>query len=179
MSVTSRWQPPVISCHQWPNCFVQRRDHNIVSWWDIPPQYENELKDALSRCVTPETVSWYFEPSQPQSIISGLKTNFSLSPSYSAHKSSNQKFSKIYKISPDTNLHKAKHTYTSIKHKIFEDLVPSVLPLFRNKNKKKHIRLGHTGIMDPSVDLSVPDFFGIKRGRMHKSNIYIFFFFLV
>ena len=34
-------------------------------------------------------VSWYFEPSRPQRIVSGLKTNFSLSPSYSAHKSSN------------------------------------------------------------------------------------------
>ena len=36
-------------------------------------------------------VSWYFEPSQQQRIISGLKTYFSMSPSYSAHKSSNQK----------------------------------------------------------------------------------------
>ena len=60
------------------------------------------------------------------------KTDFSLSPIYSARKSSNHKFYKNHKISPDTNLHK---TYTNIKHKIFEELVSSVLALF----KKKHI----------------------------------------
>ena len=40
-----------------------------------------------------ELVSWYFEPSQPQTIVLGLKTVFNLSPSFSAHKSSNHKFS--------------------------------------------------------------------------------------
>ena len=35
---------------------------------------------------------------------------------------------------------------------IFEELVPSVLPLL-----KKYIRLGHTGIVDHSGDLSIPD----------------------
>ena len=41
------------------------------------------------------------------------------------------------------------------KHRtqILEKLVPSVSPLL-----KKHIRLGHAGIMDHSVDLSIPDF---------------------
>ena len=34
-----------------------------------------------------ELVSWCFEPSQPQTITSGLNTNFNLSPSYSLHKS--------------------------------------------------------------------------------------------
>ena len=58
-------------------------------------------------------VSWYFEPSQPQRITSGLKANFNLSPSYSAHKSSNHKFSKNYKINPDTN--DIKHVYKNIK----------------------------------------------------------------
>ena len=48
-----------------------------------------------------------------------------------------------HKISHDTNLHK---TYTNIEHKIFEELVPSVSPLL-----KKHIRLGHAGIVDPYV----------------------------
>ena len=33
-----------------------------------------------------ELVSWCFEPSQPQRITSGLKTNFSLSPSYSLNR---------------------------------------------------------------------------------------------
>ena len=37
--------------------------------------------------VWSEWVSWCFESCQPQRIISGLKTNFSLSPSYSFHKS--------------------------------------------------------------------------------------------
>ena len=53
-----------------------------------------------------ELVSWYFKPSQPPRIPSGLKANFSLSSSYSAHKSSKHIVSKIYKISPDTNLYK-------------------------------------------------------------------------
>ena len=44
-------------------------------------------------------------------------------------------------------------TYTNIGHKFFEELVPSVSPLL-----KKHIRLGHAGIVDHSVDLSIPDF---------------------
>ena len=39
------------------------------------------------------------------------------------------------------------------RHKIFEELVPSVSPLL-----KKHIRLGHAGIVDHSVDFSIPDF---------------------
>ena len=53
-------------------------------------------------------MSWYLEPSQPQRIASGLKTNFSLSPDYSAHESSHHRSSKIDKISPDTNLYKTK-----------------------------------------------------------------------
>ena len=75
---------------------------------------------------------------------------FNLSPIYSARKSSNQKLSKKHKISPDTNPPKNK-TPTNIKHKIFEELVPLVLPLL-----KKHVRLGHTGIVDHSVNLPIP-----------------------
>ena len=45
-----------------------------------------------------------------------------------------------------------KKTYTNIEHKIFEELVPLVSPLL-----KKHIRLGHAGIVGHSVDLSIPD----------------------
>ena len=96
-------------------------------------------------------VSWYFEPSQPQRVTSWLKTMFTLSPIYSARKSSNNKLSINHKISHDTNLHKKK-THTNIGHKIFEELVPSVSPLL-----KKHIRLGHAGIVDHYVDLSIPD----------------------
>ena len=46
--------------------------------------------------------------------------------------------------------------YANVKHKIFEELVTSVLPLL--KKKKKHTSLGHAGIVDHSVDLSIPDF---------------------
>ena len=46
-----------------------------------------------------------------------------------------------------------KKTYTNIKHKTFEGLVPSVSPLLR-----KHIKLGHAGIVDHCVNLSIPDF---------------------
>ena len=60
---------------------------------------------------------------------------FTLSPIYSARKLPNRILSQNHKINPDTNLHK---TYTNIKHKMFEELVPSVSPLL-----KKHIRLGH------------------------------------
>ena len=35
-----------------------------------------------------QLLSWCFEPSQPQKITSGLNTYFTLSPSYSFHKSS-------------------------------------------------------------------------------------------
>ena len=76
---------------------------------------------------------------------------FNLSSIYSARKSSNDKLSINHKISHDTNLHKTKHTQTS--DKIFEELAPSVSPLLN-----KHIRLGHAGITDHSVDLSIPDF---------------------
>ena len=80
---------------------------------------------------------------------------FNLSPIYSARKSSNH-ISINHKISHDTNLHK---TYTNIEHKIFEELVPSVLPLL-----KKHIRLGHAGFKDHSVELSITRFFkSIKK----------------
>ena len=43
-------------------------------------------------------------------------------------------------------------TYTNIGHKIFEELVPSVSSLL-----KKHTRIGHAGIVDHYVDLSIPD----------------------
>ena len=80
---------------------------------------------------------------------------FNLSPIYSARKLSNHNLSKNHKISPDINLHKKK-TYTNIKDKIFEELVLSVSPLLRKK--QKNIGLGHAGIVDHSVDLSIPDF---------------------
>ena len=94
---------------------------------------------------------------------------FNLAPIYSAHKSSNHKLSINHKISHDTNLHK---TYTNNRQNFFEELVPSVSPLL-----KKHIRLGHAGIVDHSVDLSIPDFKNYIKKKKKKSlisNMYIF-----
>ena len=57
---------------------------------DFVPNLENKF---FSRCIRwhatlmHELVSWCFEPSQRQRITSGLNTNFTLSPSYSFHKS--------------------------------------------------------------------------------------------
>ena len=45
--------------------------------------WQNDQGPLRAAAVTLELVSWYLQPSQPQS---GLKTNFNLSPSYSAHK---------------------------------------------------------------------------------------------
>ena len=54
--------------------------------------------------------------------------------------------------------------YTNVTHQIFEELVPLVLPLL-----KKHIKLGHAGILDHSVDLSIPDKKVFKKG-MDRTN---------
>ena len=35
---------------------------------------------------------------------------------------------------------------------------------------KKHIRLGHAGIVDHSVDLSIPDFKKVLKNGMERSN---------
>ena len=75
-------------------------------------------------------VSGCFKPSQPQRIISGLKTNFKLSPSYSVHNSSNHKFSKIYKISPNTNYIKQNIQTQN------QTISPFRLTLFKKKKKK-------------------------------------------
>ena len=82
-----------------------------------------------------QLVNWYFEPSQPQMIkIRAKKTIFSLSPIYSARKSSNRKLSKNDKISYDTNLQK---THRNIKHKMFKELVPTVLPQLSKAHKTR------------------------------------------
>ena len=39
--------------------------------------------------------------------------------------------------------------------------------------KKKHIRLGHAGIMDYSVDLSIPDLKKYKKGMDRSNKKYI------
>ena len=46
------------------------------------------------------------------------------------------------------------HIYTNNKFSKKQSI--RYRPCFKKK-KKKHIRLGHTGIVDPSVDLSIPE----------------------
>ena len=104
--------------HGWPTQLCQQAYGTSEAFSDTKTIRNSQL------------VSWYFEPSQPQKIKSGLKTLFSQFPIYSAHKSSNHKLPKNHKISPDTNL---QITYTNIKHKIFEKSVPSVLPRVKKK----------------------------------------------
>ena len=60
-----------------------------------------------------------------------------------------------------TNLHKTEHTQTS-NTKFSKKLVPSVSPLL-----KKHIKLGHAGIVDHSVDLSIP---GLRKKKVIKKE---------
>ena len=102
-------------------------------------------------------VSWYFEPSQPQRITSELKQTsvcllFTL-------RSSKHKFPKNHKISPDTNLQKTNHTQTS-NTIFFKELVRPVSPPL-----KTHLRLGHAGNMDHSVNWSTTRF---KTNRWGK-----------
>ena len=62
---------------------------------------------------------------------------FNLPPIYPARKSSNYKLFINQKFCPDTNLHK---TYTNSEHKMFQELVPSVSPLFKKKTRKARTR---------------------------------------
>ena len=49
-------------------------------------QNEKKKKKNMVNRLVSYLVSWCFEPGQPQRITSGLKTNFSLSPSYTLNK---------------------------------------------------------------------------------------------
>ena len=71
---------------------------------------------------------------------------------HASHQTTN--YSKTTKLVLYTHLYKTKHTQTS-KTTFSRELVPPVSPLL-----KKHMRLGHAGIVDHSVDLSIPDFKG-------------------
>ena len=80
-----------------------------------------------------------------------------LSPIYSARKSSNQKLFKNHKIKLYTNLHKQnihKHRTQNFRR---------ISPFGITPVKKKHMKLGHTGIVNHSVDLSIPDFKEYKK----------------
>ena len=54
--------------------------------------------------------------------------------------------------------------FTNINHKIFKELVPSVL-----RPDKKHIRLGLVGIKDHSINLLIPDF-KKRNGQKQQKN---------
>ena len=60
----------------------------FLSWSDISVP-DSLWEGGMFECHVsyPQLVSRCFEPGQPQKITSGLNTNFSLSPSYSFHKS--------------------------------------------------------------------------------------------
>ena len=119
-----------------------------------------------------QIVSWYFQPSQPQRISSGLKTMSNLFPFfifffYPARKSSNHRLSRTTK-SVLTQMYR-KHTQTS--NIFFRRISPfGIAPV------KKHIRLGHAGIVGHSVDLSIPHFekkkvFKKKKKGMDRSKL--------
>ena len=88
---------------------------------------------------------------------------FNRSPIHYARKSSNHKLSKNHKISPDTNLQK---TYTNIKHTIFEEVVPSVLPLVKKKKKGTQT---HTQGLDTLVSWAIPSNYQHQVKKKKKS----------
>ena len=58
---------------------------------DLPSMSGPQAKAKKYFKISSYLASWCFEPSPPQRITSGLNTNFTLSPSYSFHKSSYHK----------------------------------------------------------------------------------------
>ena len=78
---------------------------------------------------------------------SGLQQGSNTFHMYYAHKSSNNKFSKTHKISPNTNLLKQNI------HKHQTQNFQRISPFGIDPVKKKHTRLGHAGIVDHSIDL--------------------------
>ena len=74
-------------------------------------------------------------------------------------------------MSPDTNLHKTKHTFTNIKTQHFRRIRPfDIAPVTKKKKIKKHIRLGRADIVDHSVDLLI----GPSRvQKLFVSKIYV------
>ena len=89
------------------------------------------------------------------------ETNFNLSPVYSVHTSSDYKFSKKNTESVPTQIYVKQNIH---KHQTRNFRRTSSFGIAPIKKKKKHIRLGHAGIVDHSVDLSIADFFKHKKG---------------
>ena len=79
----------------------------------------------------------------------------------------------IYQISPSTNMKQSIHPQTSDTN-FWSELVPSTLPLIK---KKKHVRLGHTGIVDHSIwfiDTKEKYKNGLDRNNVKKSKIILY-----
>ena len=87
--------------------------------YDIPVFLINERYALFRFFFLFKLVSRYFEPGQPQRIISGLKTNFSLSPTYLLHKSLYQKSSFFFFSNHNSNyIHNfGTQTHTHTKNK--------------------------------------------------------------
>ena len=105
-----------------------KQAHFLIGSHTMPEQH---IQSAHSDFV--ELVSWCFNPSQPHThtqIISGLKTNFDLPPSYSVYKPSQpQKI--ISGLKTNLNLSLSYSVYWSLNHK---SLLSLSLSLFLPSN---------------------------------------------
>ena len=111
--------------------------HSSNEEYSNVPTKQWQVQQCTNTAVT-RLFCWYFEPSQPQRITSGLKQTSICLPIYYAHKSSNHKFSKNHKISPNTNLHK-----TNV-HKHQTQNVRRIGPFCIAPNKKKKAHKART-----------------------------------
>ena len=78
-----------------------------IQLWPVPlPSFS-----ILMNCLSADTVSWCYEPSLPQQIISGLSTKFNPSPSYSFLKTLYHKSLFLKSLSKSSNKKPTQHTY--------------------------------------------------------------------
>ena len=116
-----------------------------------------------------QLVGWCFEHSQPQRITLGLETNvYLLAVLHKNHQTA--KFFKIHVISLDTISIKQNIQIHIYPTQIVKEIVNQISPSLKQTNKtktnkqtnKKHIRLEHAGIIDPSIwffDTRLQNFF--------------------
>ena len=117
------WPTPGLKGRTFKLCVLIRWDNNLC------------VRSSSLRSVN-LFVSWYFEPSQPQRITSGLKQT-SICLSFTLHTSQQTTNSLKTTISPNTTLHMTEHTQ-NVKHKI-----SSVSPLL-----KRYWELCYTSVYD-------------------------------
>ena len=97
-------------------CSKFHPDFSTITFVEFPStstpakQNESQCESFMQNVTVSYLVGWYFEPSQPQRITSGLKqTSIRLSfTMHTSHHTTNSPES--IRISPDTNLHKTKQT---------------------------------------------------------------------